>query len=100
MCWLLPHRLRPCRWCKVPAPNLFQQLWKECLINHLVTSPLTALAMYSLVKHMGAPGPTEALPLPAATALLIAGAHLFNDVGFYCSHRLLHSKVRLGASAR
>jgi methylsterol monooxygenase len=36
---------------------------------------------------------SEALPSIQQIAVLLVGAHAFNDVGFYLTHRLLHSKA-------
>ena len=78
---------------EVPTRDLMKQLFTHGAINHFVTSPLAALALFSLTRHLGMPSPTAALPDVATLALLFAGAHTFNDFGFYWTHRALHSKL-------
>jgi len=68
-------------------------LYMSCVVNHFITTPITAYALYPVVHYFGTPLATAPLEPLATQALLFAGAHLVNDVGFYWTHRLLHSKA-------
>jgi len=78
---------------EVPAPALITALYKEAFVNHFITSPIAAFGLYSVAAFCGTP--SAAAPLPPLPSLLIlfAAAHGFNDVFFYATHRMLHSKL-------
>ena len=78
---------------EVPTRPLVCQLLSEAALNHLVTSPISALLLYSLAEYMGMPHASAPLPSAAQLALLFAAAHTVNDFGFYWTHRLLHTKL-------
>lgn len=76
---------------EVPSDSLMRRLWAETALGQFVTSPIAAWVLYPLTKKLGAAD--IAAPLPASLwdiAVVMAAAHLFNDVGFYSTHRLLH----------
>ena len=77
---------------EIPAPELFKKLYSEAFVNHLVTSPIAAFGLYSVAAHFGTPAASAPLPELPSLALLFAAAHAFNDVFFYWTHRLLHTK--------
>ena len=74
------------------APNaLWARLWADAALGQFVTAPLAAYAIYPAVRYFGAPKVAD--PLPASSwdlALGLVAAHVFNDFGFYATHRLLH----------
>jgi len=76
-----------------PSWPLVKQLLSEAAINHLVTSPITSLLVFSLADALGMPAANAPLPSPLHMAGLFAAAHTFNDFTFYWTHRLLHSKL-------
>ena len=102
--------------------SLFSKLHTEAFINHCITTPLTAYGLYSVARlflysiiyiilfsfylvlssnpflisfdrYFGTPLASEPLPEWQNMAIVFCGAHLFNDVGFYWTHRLFHAKV-------
>lgn len=80
---------------EVPSKDLFKSLYTEAFINHVITSPLVALGLYSVVRNLGIPSAETAMPTMPTLALTFLGAHAFNDIGFYFTHRLLHHPVSL-----
>jgi methylsterol monooxygenase len=78
---------------EIPAPALFTKLYQEAFFNHFVTTPLSVLGLYPIAAYCGMPAASAPLPPLPTLALLFAAAHAFNDVFFYATHRLLHSKL-------
>lgn len=68
-------------------------MWKEALIGQLITTPVAAALLYPLALKIGMPAPFSPQTFPfLEVAKWMAFAHLFNDVGFYWSHRAFHWK--------
>jgi hypothetical protein len=65
-----------------PSWPLVKQLLSEAAINHLVTSPITSLLVFSLADALGMPAANAPLPSPLHMAGLFAAAHTFNDFTF------------------
>ena len=78
---------------EVPSAGLIRTLLTQAAVNHLITSPLSAYALYSILDL---PAPDAPLPSIARLALLYVAAHTFNDFGFYWTHRMFHSKALYG----
>jgi len=78
---------------EVPAPSLLSALYKEASVNHFITSPIAAFGLYSVAVYCGTPSAAAPLPPLPALMVLFAAAHGFNDVFFYATHRMLHSKL-------
>ena len=78
---------------EVASASLFTRLYAEAVINHFITSPISAYFLYLLAQHCGTPAASDSLPSIAYLAAVFAGAHAFNDVGFYWTHRIMHAKA-------
>lgn len=75
---------------EIPTPALIKQLLTEAAVNQLLVAPVIAALLFSAAKHFGMPSVGSALPDVPTMLVMFAGAHAFNDVGFYFTHRLLH----------
>ena len=87
--WLQQYKLPR----KTSTSLLHWALAKEMVSNHIVTSPLAALIAYPMFRYFGMPNIVEAPDLDIVhlvRTFLIA--HFLNDVGFYVTHRILHTK--------
>lgn len=63
----------------------------ELIINHFITSPVMAYFMYNTFRNsFGMLNIDDALPTYDIIFRDYVRAHIFNDVGFYFTHRLLH----------
>lgn len=75
---------------EIPTPALMKQLLTEAAVNQLLVAPIMATFLFSLATYFGMPSVGNALPDVRTMMIMFAGAHAFNDVGFYFTHRLLH----------
>lgn len=76
---------------QIPKKPLIIKTIIEMAINHLITSPLMAFFMYSVFKSLFGMQNVDS-PLPSYQNIFLdyCRASLFNDIGFYVTHRLLH----------
>lgn len=74
-----------------PRPALRKKLFVEAAIGQLLTSPLSAYYLYPAFKYFGMHDFTAPLPSPASLFFTFTTAHIFNDFGFYITHRASHS---------
>ena len=76
---------------QIPKKPLIIKTVIEMMINHFITSPLLAYFMYTTFKNsLGMQNIDSPLPSYQMLFLDFCRATLFNDVGFYFTHRLLH----------
>ena len=78
---------------QVPTWGLLVKTWTEAGINQLVTGPVVAFYVYPIFTYFGLTSLVAPIPafLPMAKSFLIAS--VFNEVGFYFTHRLVHSPM-------
>ena len=75
-----------------PSSQLTKKTILQATFGQLVTSPLLTYFLYYILEARGV-GTFDA-PLPSPTSLFVSYAicHLFNEYGFYFTHRILHMK--------
>jgi len=69
-----------------PPAELWSALAKKLIMSHGIVGPMTSALIFS----RGFPELRSPMPPAAQLAALFAMAHMFNDWGFYWSHRMLH----------
>jgi methylsterol monooxygenase len=76
----------------IAKPTLVRKMAIEATIGQLITGPITAYFLYPVFLWFGMP--TLDTPLPPFLTIVkqLCLGHLFNDVGFYFTHRLFHTK--------
>jgi len=78
---------------QTPKPALMRKMLFEAFIGQAITGPLFAYLLYPLFLKFGMMPFSSPLPdVPGLFKTFVAG-HLFNDVGFYLTHRLFHHKL-------
>jgi sterol desaturase/sphingolipid hydroxylase (fatty acid hydroxylase superfamily) len=78
---------------QVPTVELIRRTWAEAGFGQIVAGPLIVYFGYPLfTATFGMPALDAPLPGLWDMWYQYALAHLFNDVGFYFSHRFVHSK--------
>jgi sterol desaturase/sphingolipid hydroxylase (fatty acid hydroxylase superfamily) len=90
--WMTPYRFHR-KDHEIADASLFSKLHLESFINHCITTPLVAYGLYPATTYFGTPPASSALPDWSYLAVVFCGAHLFNDVGFYWTHRIFHTKA-------
>ncbi|KAJ8608562.1 hypothetical protein CTAYLR_005962 [Chrysophaeum taylorii] len=75
---------------QLAPPSLVASLVGEVAVSHLVTTPLAAYLFFPILKAFGMPAFTD---VPVNVIKHIVFAHLCNDLGFYWSHRCLHTRL-------
>ena len=95
-----------------PTEELIQETWKEAIVGHCVVGPITLYFVYDLIKYFGMPAMEAELPGFVTLFGFFLASTLINEVcgynftsqwlnvknaisfqvGFYFSHRLVHSK--------
>jgi len=74
-----------------PSRELVMKTIRDAALSQLLVSPLFAYFIgFEIATFCGMPSFAEPLPPASAIAWQIMVAHLFNDWGFYMSHRLVH----------
>lgn len=78
---------------QVPGRALILQTLRDAAVSQLVLGPLVVWFGMPVFQYFGMP--SLFAPLPSTLSMLrsFAVAHLFNDVCFYWSHRLVHCKA-------
>ena len=74
-----------------PSRALILKTFIELSLNHFITSPVMAYLMFNVfTNNFNMKSIND--PLPSYYVLFIdyIRAHIFNDIGFYFTHRLLH----------
>jgi methylsterol monooxygenase len=77
----------------IPKGNLIRQAVLQALISQLITSPILTYAMFPVFAFFGLQPLNSQLPSMFDIMKTMMIAHLFNDITFYWTHRLLHTKT-------
>ena len=75
-----------------PSDALLMQTWRQALIGQLVITPCVLWLLFDFYTRMGLPPALSSPPGALGLAGWYMGCMLFNDWGFYWSHRLAHAK--------
>jgi sterol desaturase/sphingolipid hydroxylase (fatty acid hydroxylase superfamily) len=75
-----------------PKAKLLRKMFTEALISQLITGPPLAYFLYPLFVKFGMYNFDAPLPSFKECAITFMIGHVFNDFGFYLTHRLMHSK--------
>jgi len=76
-----------------PSPKLMHKMATEALIGQLITSPLISYFLYPAFMWFGMYSLDAPLPDMQELLLTFISGHMFNDIGFYWTHRLFHCKA-------
>ena len=90
--WLQQHKLER-KPSLVPSTELVTRTRRTAIFMQSVTMPIAAYAIHSWFEWHGMLPPDAELPSLQAMAWTFAFAHVMNDLGFYWTHRLLHSQA-------
>jgi sterol desaturase/sphingolipid hydroxylase (fatty acid hydroxylase superfamily) len=76
----------------IPKPELMSKMFKEAFIGQFISGPVIIYFLFDVFKFFGMWELNASLPnfLDLMKTFMIA--HMFNDFGFYWTHRLMHSK--------
>ena len=80
----------------MPTRELLNKTFVEAFINQCVTGPVIVYFVYTLFVYFGMPSLTAQPPSFLQLCYGFAVAHVFNDVFFYLSHRIVHHKSIYG----
>ena len=76
-----------------PSAALMRKMATEATIGQLITSPLISYFLYPTFTYFGMYELDAPLPdFPSLMKTFVIG-HMFNDIGFYWTHRLFHCKA-------
>lgn len=70
--------------------KLMPKMFLEATISQVVTGPIIAYFLYPLFKKFGMGDFAAELPSFLQMSLVFIFAHMFNDIGFYFTHRAMH----------
>eukprot|EP00658_Telonema_sp_P-2_P007569 TRINITY_DN1282_c0_g1_i1.p1 TRINITY_DN1282_c0_g1~~TRINITY_DN1282_c0_g1_i1.p1 ORF type:complete len:269 (+),score=50.70 TRINITY_DN1282_c0_g1_i1:138-944(+) len=87
--WFRKYRLARKQY-QVPSASLMNQTLSEASIGQLAISPFLLYLSFPLLEQLGVPACDSELPSVAVLWWQFGVAHLFNDVFFYWSHRIVH----------
>ncbi|GMH83181.1 hypothetical protein TrVE_jg3750 [Triparma verrucosa] len=73
-------------------PALVKKMAVEAFIGQAVTGPIAAYFLYPLFLHFGMLSLDAPLPSAVDMFKTFVIGHVFNDVGFYWTHRIAHMK--------
>ncbi|GMH84800.1 hypothetical protein TL16_g10031 [Triparma laevis f. inornata] len=90
--WFQGYKLERKEYMKA-KPALMTKMATEALIGQLVTGPIFAYLLYPAFVHFGMLDLDAPLPTFASMFKTFVVGYTFNDVGFYFTHRLFHSKL-------
>ena len=75
---------------QTPTSDLIKSTLVAAFVSQVITSPILTYFLYPGFEALGLKSLTAPLPSFKDLAWTFLGAHAFNDLGFYWSHRLLH----------
>merc|ERR1719150_539863 len=80
-----------------PSKELMSRTLWEAAINQIVAAPLAGYyVFYNVFVYFGMPNLDAPLPTVLRLWFAFTFSKLFNDVGFYWSHRLVHHPALYG----
>ena len=79
---------------QMPSQQLIIRTFAEMMLNHFVTSPAIAYFMFGVfTSKFGMKSIYDTIPSYDILFRDYIRAHIFNDIGFYFTHRLLHHPI-------
>lgn len=79
---------------QLPSKELIMRTFAEMLLNHFVTSPAIAFFMFGVFTNtFGMKSIHDPIPSYGILFRDYIRAHIFNDIGFYFTHRALHHPI-------
>lgn len=78
---------------QVPSIQLINSTLIAAAVSQIITSPILTYYLYPYFISMGMKSVNAPLPSTQELAYTYFLAHCFNDVGFYWSHRALHTPL-------
>jgi methylsterol monooxygenase len=76
------------------STSLIRRTFIEATISQTVVGPLLGYyVFYPITQYFNVPPLGSALPSPLKMSALLMFAYLFNEFGFYFTHRALHTKL-------
>ena len=76
-----------------PSASLVSTTLIQAATSQLLLMPLTIYFGYPYLQRLGLPDMTDPLPSNGRLFFCFAVSHIWNSIGFYTSHRLLHHKL-------
>jgi len=89
--WLIEYKFQRKPY-QIPSTALIRRTLLEAAVNQLVTGPPVVWFFFLAFKYFGMPSMSTQLPHWLTVLGSFALANFINDIGFYFSHRLVHSK--------
>ena len=78
---------------QTPSQSLINSALLTAVVSHLVSSPVMTFFLWPVFRSIGLKDLDAPLPSWADLAATYFLAHAFNDLGFYWTHRLLHTPL-------
>jgi hypothetical protein len=76
-----------------PKETLVKKMLKEASIGQFITGPIIAYFLYPTFLKFGMMSLDSPLPEMKDLVVTFITAYLFNDIGFYLTHRAFHTKT-------
>ena len=90
--WLSAYKLERKPY-MIAKPKLMKKMAFEAAVSQMVTGPIIAYFLYPMFLWFGMPELDSVLPQFGGIMKQLMIGHIFNDVAFYCTHRLFHTKT-------
>lgn len=87
--WFAQYKLPRSNLTAPTSPLILRTLF-EASLSQIVGGPLLAYYVYPIFKYFGMAPLNSPLPSPLVIFYHVSLMHIFNDIFFYFSHRLLH----------
>jgi len=76
----------------IAKPNILKKMVMSAAFGQLVTNPISSYYIFPIFRKFGMAGLDDPLPGFLGIIKQLLFGKLFNEVGFYFTHRLLHTK--------